>query len=307
MENTTLNFENYLFRCSSLGKLMVGAKTGLTSNQELELERLLEKNKEGKITDKQLITLGELLAKKTAKNELSVTTKNYLDEIHKQVLFKRKSDLKNKYLDKGIQVEEQSLTLYSKVSNFPFYKNEYFFKNEFICGTPDNCKGKVRDIKSSWDYTTFPFYDTEIKNNDYLCQLNGYMELTANNEAELIYCLVDTPFKMINDELRRADWKFNIMDNDGNIRQESIKLVTELVSNMIYTSKGLEDFCNENPAVHIEWFENFREIPENLRVKVFTIKKDDKIVETLYSQIEKCREYLTNLSLEIAKNFNICE
>ena len=76
---------------------------------------------------------------------------------------------------------------------------------------------------------------------------------------------------------------------------------------MIYTSKGLEDFCNENPAVHIEWFENFREIPENLRVKVFTIKKDDKLIETLYSQIEKCREYLTNLSLEIAKNFNICE
>jgi hypothetical protein len=307
MENTTLNFENYLFRCSSLGKLMVGVKPALTSNQETELERLLEKNKDGKITEKQIITLGELLSKKTAKNDLSVTTKNYLDEIHKQVLFKRKSDLKNKYLDKGIQVEEQSLTIYSKVSNFPFYKNEEFFKNNFICGTPDNCKGKVRDIKSSWDYTTFPFYELEIKNNDYLCQLNGYMELTGNNEAELIYCLVDTPFKIINDELRRADWKFNIMDNDGNIRQESIKLVTEIVSNMIYTSKGLEDFCKENPAVHIDWFESFREIPENLRVKIFTIKKDEKLIESLYLQIKKCREYLTNLSLEIAKNFNINE
>lgn len=305
MENTTLNFENYLFRCSSLGKLMVGVKPTLTSNQEAELERLLEKNKEAKITEKQIITLGELLAKKQAKNDLSATTKNYLNELHKQVLFKRKSDLKNKYLDKGIQVEEQSLTLYSKVSNFPFYKNEEFFKNDFICGTPDNCKGKVRDIKSSWDYTTFPFYDTEIKNNDYICQLNGYMELNGLAEAELIYCLVDTPFKMINDELRRADWKFNIMDNDGNIRQESIKLVTEIVSNMIYTNEGLMNFCEENPAVKLEWFEKFREIPENLRVKIFTIQKDENLIKTLYSQIEKCREYLTNLSLEIAKTFEV--
>jgi hypothetical protein len=305
MENSTLNFENYLFRCSSLGKLMVGVKPALTSNQEVELERLSEKNKEGKITENQIITLGKYLEKKHAKNELSTTTQNYLNEIHKQVLFKRKSDLKNKYLDKGIQVEEQSLTLFSNVSNFPFYKNEDFFKNDFICGTPDNCKGKIRDIKSSWDYTTFPFYDTEIKNNDYICQLNGYMELTGLNEAELIYCLVDTPFKMINDELRRADWKFNIMDNDGNIREESIKLVVEIVSNMIYTSKGLEDFCIENPAVKLEWFTDFREIPENLRVKIFTIQKDENLIKTLYSQIEKAREYLTNLSLEIAKNFEV--
>jgi len=305
MENSTLNFEDYLFRCSSLGKLMVGVKPTLTSNQESELERLLEKNKEGKITEKQIVTLGELLAKKHAKNDLPITTQNYLNEIHKQVLFKRKSDLKNKYLEKGIQVEEQSLTLYSKVSNFPFYKNEDFFKNYFICGTPDNCKGKVRDIKSSWDYTTFPFYDTEIKNTNYICQLNGYMELSGHTEAELIYCLVDTPFKMINDELRRADWKFNLIDNEGNIRKDSIKLVTEIVSNMIYTSQGLEDFCNENPAVKLEWFTDFREIPENLRVKIFKIQKDENLIKNLYSQIEKSREYLTNLSLEIAKNFEL--
>lgn len=307
MENSILNFENYLFRCSSLGKLMVGVKPALTSNQESELERLLEKSKEGKITEKQQITLGELLAKKHAKNELSVTTKNYLNELHKQVLFKRKSDLKNKYLDKGIQVEEQSLTLYSKVSNFPFYKNEEFFKNDFICGTPDNFKGKIRDIKSSWDYTTFPFYDTEIKNLDYIYQLNGYMLLTGLKQAELIYCLVDTPFKIINDELRRADWKFNIMDNDGNIRAESIKLVTEIVSNMIYTCKGLELFCSENPAVKLDWFTDFREIPENLRVKIFKIEIDENLIKTLYFQIEKAREYLTNLSLQIAKEFEVNE
>lgn len=300
MENN-LNFDNYLFRCSSLGKLMTGVKPALTPSQEIEMNKLLEKQTLGKITEKQTITLGELLSKKHAPDKLSTTTENYLKEIHKEVLFKRKSDLKSKYLDKGIQVEEQSLTLYSNFTKTPFFKNKDFFKNDYICGTPDNAKNKIRDIKSSWDYSTFPFYDIEIKNNDYICQLNGYMELSGINEAELIYCLVDTPHKIINDELRRADWKFNIMDNDGNIRLECINLVVEIVSNMLYTLKGLELFCEENPAVKLEWFTDFREVPEKLRVKVFCIKKDNELINKIKSQIIKARDYLNNLSLEIAE------
>ncbi len=267
MENTTLKFDNYLFRCSSLGKLL---------------------------------TEPQSKADKDAGN-LSKTTENYLKEIHKEVLFKRKKDLVSKYLDKGIQVEEQSLTLYSNYTKTPFYKNKDFFKNEFICGTPDNAKGKIRDIKSSWDYSTFPFYDTKITNNDYIAQLNGYMELSGINEAELIYCLVDTPHKIINDELRRADWKYNIIDGNGNVNDETIPLVVEIVSNMIYTHDGLLEYCETNPAVKIDWFIDFREVPEKLRVKVFKIKKDTELIEKLYSRIFKAREYLNNLSLEIAE------
>lgn len=271
MENNSLNFDNYLFRCSSLGHLL---------------------------------TEPQSKADKEAGN-LSKTTENYLFDIHKESLFKRKSELKSKFLDKGIQVEEKSLTLYSNFSNKPFFKNEKHFKNDFISGTPDNCKDKVRDIKSSWDYSTFPFYDKSIKNKIYIAQLQGYMDLTGHNEAELIYCLVDTPYKLINDELRRADWKFNIMDNDGNIRPENIDLIVEIVSNMIYTSKGLEDFCNENPAVKLEWFDGFREVPEYLRVKIFKIKKDVNLIEKIYQRVEKSRIFLNNLSLQIANEIPV--
>ena len=273
MENRTLNFDNYLFRCSSLGHLL---------------------------------TEPQSKADKDAGN-LSKTTESYLYDIHKEVLFKRKSDLKSKFLDKGIQVEEKSLTLYSKSENKPFFKNEKHFKNDFISGTPDNCKEIVRDIKSSWDYSTFPFYDKEIKNKTYIAQLNGYMALTGINDAELIYCLVDTPEKLINDELRRADWKFNIMDNDGNIRPENIKLVVEIVTNMIYTSKGLEDYCNSNPAVSLEWFEDFREVPDFLRIKIFKIKRDNELIKKIYDRVKKARIFLNNLSLQIANEIPINE
>jgi len=266
MENQSLNFDNYLFRCSSLGKLLTEPQSKAEKEAGL----------------------------------LSKTTESYLQSLHKEVLFKRKSDLRSKYLDKGIQVEEQSLTLYSNTSKNIFFKNEKYFKNDFICGTPDNCKGIIRDIKSSWDYTTFPFYDKEIKNKDYIAQLNGYMELTGQEEAELIYCLVDTPTRIINDELRRADWKMLLFDNNGNAYEEKIDLIVEMVSNMIYTEKGLLDFCNESELVRLEWFDNFREVPEWLRIKVFKIKKDQELINAIYSKIEKSRTYLNNLSLKVA-------
>lgn len=289
-----------MFRCSGLGSIMTGVKPKLTDNQITTMNDLLEKQKLGKITEKQTITLGSLLDKKHAPEELSVGVKTYLKTLHREHIFKRSNVMKSKYTEKGIQVEDKSLTLYSNFIGKPFFKNKERFKNEYFTGEPDNKAVVIRDIKSSWDYSTFPMYDTEIKNTDYVCQLNGYMDLTGIDKAELIYCLVDTPHKIINDEIRRADWNYNVMDNEGNIKEESIHLIVEIVQNKIYTHKGLQEFCDENPAVRIEWFENFREIPETMRIKIFKTSKDDALISQMKSQIVKCREYLNELSVELA-------
>lgn len=267
MENTTLNFDNYLFRCSSLGKLLTEPQSKVDKDA----------------------------------GNLSKTTESYLKELHKEVIFKRRKTISSKYLEKGIVKEETSLTAYSTYLGKPFFKNEKFFKNDFICGTPDNCTDKVRDIKTSWDYSTFPLYDKEIKNADYVAQLNGYMELTGLKSAELIYCLVDTPFKQINDEIRKLDWKYSVLDGNGDIIKDFIPLIVETVQNMIYTQKGLEDFCLESPIVELHWFEDFREIPKNLRVKVFQIKKDDALIEKIKSRIIKAREYMSELSIDLCE------
>jgi len=42
--------------------------------------------------------------------------------------------------------------------------------------------------------------------------------------------LVDTPFNLINDEIKRLDWKYNITDMNGDVRDEFIADVVELVS-----------------------------------------------------------------------------
>lgn len=269
------DFTDYLFRCSQLGKIMTGANSGLTVKQEELFEGLKEKMKVGKITDKQIITYGQLLEKKNAKPTLSQTAKTYLNELHKEVLFGRTKEITNKFLSKGIQVEEQSITLYSEVTNTLFIKNKERFNNEFLTGEPDNIQGKVRDIKSSWDFSTFPIHDLTIPNKDYYWQLQGYMDLTGINEADLIYCLVDTPETIVEDEKRRTSWKTGYLE----------------------LPKELEDEIERNM--------NYNDIPPELRVKVFSITKNEKDLEALKGQIKIAREYLTALSLKVADRLEL--
>lgn len=268
MENSKVDFSNYKFRCSSLGHLL---------------------------------TEPRLKADKDAGN-LSEGCKTYLEKLHREELFGRSEEIKSKYLDKGIQNEEKSFTLYSNLTKdySGSYKNTITFENDFIKGTPDNCKDKILDIKSSWSLSSFPLYETKIENKLYIAQLQGYMALTGLDTAKLVYCLTDTPTKLINDELRRLDWKLDIMDTDGNIRENSIELVVELLKNMIFSENGLKDFCEENPAVKLEWFTNFKEIPLQFRVKIFNLIKDDSMIEMIYSKVKKAREYMNELSLILA-------
>ena len=231
------NFNDYLFRCSSLGKLMTNSRS------------------------------------KT--DPMSATAKTYLKDLHKEAVFNRRKEIQSKYLDKGIQVEEQSITLYSKVKDTLFIKNKERFNNEFITGEPDNKQGVVRDIKSSWSFDTFPLYDTEIPNKMYYWQLQGYMALTGLQSAELVYCLVDTPPVLIEDEKRRMSWKLGMLDLPD-------ELSNEITTNMMYS-----------------------DIPNDLRVKVFKVDYDPEAIEKLYERITLCREFLNNLSLELAKNLEV--
>lgn len=292
-----MNFDNYLFRCSSLGKLMVGLKPPLTPNQEEEIVRLQGLQSQGNITAKQTITLGDLLSKKLAKPELSATTKNYLQDLYREQYFKRNKAISTKYTDKGIRCEENSLTLYTETQKNLLLKNKVRYNNNFITGEPDNIQGLIRDIKTSWDFTTFPLFDTEVPNKDYYWQLQGYMMLTDTDKAELIYCLVDTPSKLIEDELRRLDWKEHLFDMNGNAIESKIPLIVETVSNLIYSQIALETFCQESENVNLHWFDNFSEIDKIHRIKIFDIYRNDEDIELMKQQVFRAREYLNSLNI----------
>tara|TARA_A100000171_G_scaffold6311_1_gene4907 strand:+ start:264 stop:1448 length:1185 start_codon:yes stop_codon:yes gene_type:complete len=293
------NFDNYLFHPHMVGLLMAGLPKPLTERQEKMLADYTARNNgEGrKLTEKQLADLGDLLGRKNAKPKLTVGAKNKLQEVFWNTITGRSNQLEVKYLDKGIICEDKTIQLYEKVTGGIFLKNKTRKQNDYFNGECDNRQGGViRDVKTSWEYNSFPANEDEIPSSLYEWQLDAYMDLYEMKEAELIYGLVDTPFKLINDELRRKDMKHNILTVDGEVREDAIDFVVEFVSNHIFSNEGLIKFCEESSIIHLKWFSGrFTEIPETNRIKVFKHSYCEKRNKQLKQMLDLSREYLNQL------------
>lgn len=208
--------------------------------------------------------IGKIMATPRVKSEvLSQTAKSYIHDLVLEHKYGIKKEFSSRYTDKGIAVEDESISLVNDVLDVKFiYKNEEYFENDWIKGTPDvNTEDVLLDVKSSWDATTFPFFDTEIPNKDYFFQLQGYLWLTGKEQAMLCYCLVNTPYDMVQDEVTRTHWKFKVIGEDEELRKEV-------------------------ESKHI-----FDHIPKNRRVKVFYVQKDEAVIEAIKEKVELCREY----------------
>jgi hypothetical protein len=198
---------------------------------------------------------------------LSQTAKTYVEEQVLQAKYGIVKTFNSRYTDKGNLVEDESIKLASDVLDLGFIlKNDEHFTNDWVTGTPDvNTDDLLLDVKSSWDATTFPFFATEIPTKDYYYQLQGYMWLTGKQKSLLVYCLVNTPLDMVQDEIRRAHWNANLLE-------ESLDLIDE-----------------------VQKRHNFDHIPDNRRVKVFEVERDDEVIEQIKERVELCREYYETL------------
>lgn len=212
--------------------------------------------------------IGKIMTNPRTKGELlSQTAKTYIEE---EVLRSKYGVIKpfySRYTDKGNLVEGEAIEMASKALELGLvWKNEEHFTNDFLTGTPDvNTDTILLDVKSSWDATTFPFFATEIPTKDYYYQLQGYLELTGKTEALLVYCLVNTPIEMVEDEIRRAHWNAHLLEEDLDLRDEILKR-------------------------HV-----FDHIPLNRRVKVFKVEKDEQVINEIKDRVELCREYYNTL------------
>ena len=208
--------------------------------------------------------IGKIMTNPKTKGEsLSQTTKTYLQELAVEEIYGIRKEFSSRYTDKGNEVEELSIALCNDVLDLGFiYKNEENYSNDWISGTPDvNTDEILLDVKSSWDVTTFPFFDTELTNKMYFYQLQGYLWLTNKTEALLCYCLIDTPLQIVEDEIRREHWKASLIEENSDLR------------------------------AFVESKHTFGHIPKEKRLKTFKIVKDDAIIENIKTRIEECREY----------------
>jgi hypothetical protein len=237
-----MTIQDVLFRASSVGKIMTDARSG---------------------------------------TGLSETAKTYCKQLFREIRYGRRKEVHTKYMEKGLMCEEDGITLYCRLNKKFFRKNEATIKNEFICGTPDLFEGDdirsasvVIDIKSSWDLFTFPF-PTDPVNKDYYWQLQAYMALTGADVAKLVYCLIDTPLILMNDEKRKLMYRMGAATSEN---EEFEKACEELERNM-----------------------TFSDIPMNERVCEYTVERNDKDIQKMYDRVDKCRAFLADQLSALSK------
>tara|TARA_R100001163_G_C5029224_1_gene169923 strand:- start:350 stop:1090 length:741 start_codon:yes stop_codon:yes gene_type:complete len=241
-------------------------KNKITDKQLLTLEGLLSKVK---LTEKQAQLRDTLLLKRDAKPELSKGAKTYIKELWLENNYGIKQEINNKYIDKGNEVEDLSIELCETMLDLGrLYKNDEYFENDFVCGSPDVITDThIIDVKSSWSAATFPFFEEKIPNLLYEWQLKAYMFLCNIHKSYLAYCLVPTPEILIEDEIRKISWK-----------RGELSEISEEVEN------------------EVREFHNLDQIPIWERVKTFEVKLTGEDIKKIKEKVTLARDYYNNLN-----------
>lgn len=213
--------------------------------------------------------IGKIMTSPRSKGEvLSQTTKSYIKELFLEYKYGIRKEINSRYLDKGNMVENESIELTERVLDLDLIvKNESYFENDFICGTPDIIMGDtIIDVKSSWSAYTFPFFlDEELPNKDYYYQVQGYMALTGATKGMVVYCLINTPEEIVLDEIRRTSWSRHELD------------------------------VTEETEAEVRQQHEFDHIPEVNRVKAYYIERNEDVIQAIYERVKECKIYYDRL------------
>lgn len=248
----------------------MAGEVGLTAKQEIEYSTLFSRKNDPKqkpLTQK----MEEDLAWLTEKKEnlvLPAGAKSYCEQWYLEKKYNRKKEWYSNKVEKGLRVEPIGIKMLSSFEGVELSKNDEWFDNKFIEGTPDVIfNDTVADIKSSWDIFTFPWFEKELPNKDYYWQLQGYMDIAKINKAFIAYCLIDTPNPIIQLELKK----------------------------LYYASGGVAD--EWTPEINEQLAENFKfsDIPEMDRIKKFEVLKNQPDIQRIYERVEMCRKYIDTL------------
>jgi len=245
--------------------------------------------------------LGKLMTDARTKTGLSETCKSALLDIYIQKKYKRYKEISNKYIEKGLAVENDAIDLWRRERNAIVFKNEINFKNDFVSGTPDllikdatgNCIN-VPDIKSSWDIHTFIDSKVNDLSKDYYWQGQAYMWLMGAPTATFCFVLVNAPSQMIDDEKYRLARRMNLIDPQAD--PEFIRKASQIERNMIF---DMPTFLAENPHANLEcdlsaWQ---YDIPVQERIHEKVVEFDADAIAKLQERVPMWREYLNTLSL----------
>lgn len=149
-------------------------------------------------------SLADIMTEPKSKTEvLSAGAKTAIIQMAREFVYGYDSVVTSKYMTKGIECEDQSISLLNSVLFSDYKKNTERKTNDWITGEADLvCEDCIRDIKTSWSLDTFPVLEEMCENKTYWWQMQAYMWLWEKPMAEICYCLIDTPEELIGYENR---------------------------------------------------------------------------------------------------------
>lgn len=232
-----MNFDNIKIRCSSIGAIMT--------------------NQPGKKDTKTV-------------DELSATAIKELIKIYVHEVYGRDKEISSKYIQKGLECEEDSITLLSRVYMIPFFKNEKRVDNDYITGEADITDPRLMDTKSCWDLHTFFEHKTKKLDRGYEYQMLGYTELYGFDVGSVCFCLIDTPLGLIEDEKNKLFYRMNVATRE----------------NPVYLAA-----CEQ-----LEKELTFSDIPLKDRLFEVRVKRNPAEMERVYERVRICRQWLNDFA-----------
>ncbi len=239
------------------------------------------------LTEKQTSRIVELETKRDAPPVLGEGAKSYIKKIWLENERSFKDEIvANKYLNKGIEGEEDAISLMSDVDGVFYAKHEGRVTKGHLTGECDVQdeqeiilnkliqKLKITlDAKSSYSPLT---YMQACLNPLYEWQGHAYNYLYDTDVFKLCYCLVDCPPSVYAEEYKKFCFKNQIIDD---ALPEYAGLIEQFNKNMIYTN---------NPQYSKEE-----------RVKTFTFYRDKEKEATLLLALELAVEYYQTITLNM--------
>ncbi len=272
-----MNINLLKVHCSKIHSIMANARDNrpLTEIQWADMRELLDREKP--LTDIQIGKLKDYVLKETSYDpkKLSSGIKSDLIKLYSWFVYGKKSIKDYSYdalsLEKGTTQEWQSIKLLSDYDGINYKKNEVKYSNRHIIGVPDIIISrkkvkKVIDIKTPIDINSFLNKHEYVLGNDYLYQMRGYIELTKADYGEVVFCLVNLPPEMIEQEVRKLKAKFFLI---GKSDEETAQRVIELQDSMV-----------------------FDDIPIERKVIKFTVYRDEEFMKAVYERVKIAREWM---------------
>jgi hypothetical protein len=191
--------------------------------------------------------IGKLMTTSRSKGELlSQTAKSYIEQLAKEHFYGYESPIVNRYLDKGINQELESIQLLNSVRFENFEKNKQRIENEWLTGECDILTNeKIIDIKTSWSLDTFPELPEDIDSKEYEFQGRAYMMLYERHEFELVYCMVSTWDEFLTQYDDKSIHKVDHIDPRFRITSVTFERDFEIENQIIERCKLATDYYNE--------------------------------------------------------------